>query len=258
LRSFLASGVNYTGGVFVGGGKVTNDSVADIVTGADSGVGPHVKVFDGATGAEVRSFFAYSPSFTGGVRVAAGDVTGDGLADVITGTGPGAAHVKVFDGTTGQEIRSFLPYGGFTGGVFVAAGDVNNDGKADVITGTDTGAGPHVKAFDGANGQELRSFFAYGLGFMGGVRVGSAHVDGDAFADIITGDGESGGGVVKVFSGSSGQEIASFLAFGPRHDDGVYVAGATLVPEPGGAALCAVFACGAVGLCVTRRTARMR
>jgi hypothetical protein len=83
-----------------------------------------VKVFDGKTGLVQRDFFPFDAAFMGGVRVATGDVNGDGRADVITGAGPGDAggHVKVFDGKTGAEIRSFAAYdAGFTGGVSVAA-----------------------------------------------------------------------------------------------------------------------------------------
>jgi Ca2+-binding RTX toxin-like protein len=89
-----------------------------------------VKVFDGTTGAELRSFFAYWPTFTGGVRVAAGDVNGDGFADIVTGAGAGAGpHVKVFDGQTGAALHSFFAYDpSSTGGVFVAAGDLSGDG----------------------------------------------------------------------------------------------------------------------------------
>src|SRR5262249_14185695 len=79
----------------VAAGDVTGDGKADIVTGAGAGPGPHVKVFD-ASGAEVRNFFAYAPAFTGGVTVAAGDLDGDGHAEILTGAGAGAAagHVK--------------------------------------------------------------------------------------------------------------------------------------------------------------------
>ena len=82
-----------------------------------------MKVFDGLTGAEIRSFFAYDPSFAGGVRVASGDVNGDGSVDIVTGAGPGATpHVKAFDGMTGAEFRSFLAGpAGFGGGVYVGA-----------------------------------------------------------------------------------------------------------------------------------------
>src|SRR4051812_17717478 len=76
-----------------------------IAFGADAGGGPHVRVLNAATGAEVRSFFAYDPSFTGGVRVAVGDVTRDGIDDIVTAAGRGGGpHVKVFDGRTGAQL----------------------------------------------------------------------------------------------------------------------------------------------------------
>ena len=146
-------------------------------------------------------FFAYPVAFKGGVRVAAGDVNGDGGPDIITGTGPGAAHVKAYAGSGLTEVHSFLPYGAnFSGGVFVAAGDVNGDGAADIVTGADAGAGPHVKVFDGRTGAEFRSFFAYPVSFTGGVRVAAGDVNGDGVADIITGTGPGGGPHVKVFT----------------------------------------------------------
>ena len=76
-----------------------------IVTGADSGAGAHVKAFNGRTQTNVASFFAY-PSFNGGVRVAVGDVNGDGAPDIITGTGPGAGpYVDAFASSAGTTVR---------------------------------------------------------------------------------------------------------------------------------------------------------
>ena len=42
-----------------------------------------------AAGRELDSFMAYEDSFQGGVRVALGDVNGDGFPDLVTGAGPG-------------------------------------------------------------------------------------------------------------------------------------------------------------------------
>jgi hypothetical protein len=202
---------------------VQTDGLADLIVGADRGTGPHVKVFDGGTNAEGQSFFAYPPSFSGGVRVAAGDVNGDGVADIITGAGPGAGtHVKVFNGATNELLQSFFAYPGFAGGVYVAAGDVNGDGRADIVTGADSAA-PHVKVFDGASGAEIRSFFAFG-GFQGGVRVAAGDVNADGFDDIVVAVGPGAGPHVKVFDGQTNAELASFFAYGPGFLGGVYVA----------------------------------
>ena len=77
------------------------------------------------------SFFAYAADFTGGVRVAVGDVDGDARMDIITGAGPGGGpHVRVlranpttFQGSFGvTDMDGFFAYGDqFAGGVFVAA-----------------------------------------------------------------------------------------------------------------------------------------
>jgi hypothetical protein len=111
-------------------GIVTAPAAAEpiFVTGAGPGGGPHVQVFDGRTGKPLFGFFAYDPLFTGGVRVSAADVNGDGVADVITAPGPGGSpHVRIFDGAalltqSLVELFGFMAYDvAFSGGVYVAA-----------------------------------------------------------------------------------------------------------------------------------------
>jgi hypothetical protein len=194
--------------------------------GAGQGGFPQVKVYN--TNGTLRfSFFAYDAAFSGGVQVATGDVNGDGIDDIITGAGPGGGpHVKVFSGANLALLDSFFAYGSnFTGGVFVAAGDVNRDGFTDIVTGAGPSGGPHVEVFSGRNLALLRSFFAYGAAFNGGVRVGAGDVNHDGFADIITGAGEGGGPHVEVFNGQNLKLLQSFLAFGSGFTGGVFVAG---------------------------------
>jgi Bacterial Ig domain/Bacterial cadherin-like domain len=197
-----------------------------LATGAGPGGPAHVQAFDASSGQLRLSFIAYD-GFAGGVRVASGDVTGDGVADIVTGTGPGAigGHIKVFDGLTGEMVRSFFAFDGFAGGVFVAAGDVNADGFDDLIVGVDAGApGGHVKVFDGNSGALLQSFFAFD-GFIGGVTVAAGDIDGDLRADIIVGAGPGApGGHVKVFSGTGGTLLASFFSLNAAYTGGVFVA----------------------------------
>jgi hypothetical protein len=116
----------------------------------------------------------------------------------------------------------------FTGGIFVAAGDVDGDGFVDIIIGADAGAGPQVNVFSGQDGSLLESFLAFPAGFSGGVRVGTADVNGDGKADIIAGAGPGGLPQVSVFSGANLALLSTFFAFPGMFTGGVSVAGDAL------------------------------
>ncbi|MBY0514806.1 MAG: VCBS repeat-containing protein, partial [Gemmataceae bacterium] len=240
LFDFFAYEESFRGGVNVAQGDVTGDGIPDIIAGTGVGGGPVVKVFDGDTGALVRSFLAYEVTFRGGVNVSTGDINGDGFADVFVGSGNGGGPVvKVFDGKTGAQLRSFLAYEDrFRGGVIVNAGDVNGDGFADIIAGTGVGGGPVVKVFNGVSGELMQSFFAYPDTLRGGVNVAGGDVNGDGFADIIVGAGVGGAPNVRVFDGLTGALVTSFFVFDPTIQGGVNVA-ATDVNSDGRADLIA-------------------
>jgi hypothetical protein len=245
---FFAYDAKFTGGVRVAIGDVNGDGTPDIITAAGPGGGPHVKAFSGKDGSQLASFFAYDPGFTGGVNVAAGDVNGDGVADIITGAGPGGGpHVKTFDGRTDNQLLSFFAYNAaFSGGVSVAAGDVRGIGRADIITGAGPGGGPHVNIFDGLSASLVATYYAYDPSFQGGVSVAAGDVLGVGHAQVITGAGPGGGPQVKVIDSTSGSVLATFLAYDSAFAGGVRVGTVDLTnsgqfkiltgPGPGGGA----------------------
>jgi hypothetical protein len=201
VREFFAYAPDFRGGVNVAAGDVNADGFADIVVGTGVGGGPNVRVFDGATEGELHSFFAYESGFRGGVNVAVGDITGDGRADIITGTGTGGGpRVQAFDAVTWAEIGNFFAYDDTVrSGVTVAVGDVTGDGVAEIVTGAGFGSGPNVRVFDRA-GDLQASFFAADERYRGGVTVGVVALGGAG--RILVAPGPSLGGSAALFTGT--------------------------------------------------------
>src|SRR5262249_2568496 len=161
---------------------------------------------DATAGAPAGSIMAYDAGYLGGVHVAEGNVTNAAQADVITGSASGASHVKVFNGDTLTEVRSFIAFDGFTGGVDVASGDVNGDGVDDVIAVAQNGGNGHVKVFDGATGSLIQSYLGM-PNAVGSVSAPAGDVDGDGKADVIVAGSTGGDTMIKAFSGATGAQL---------------------------------------------------
>jgi hypothetical protein len=241
VRSFFAFDPGFTGGVSVAVGFFNADRFADIAVGAGAGGGPHVKLFDGATGAETLGFYAYGAGFTGGVNVAAGDVNGDGLAEFVTGTASGAPHVRVLNGQSTEELYGLFAFDpASSNGVNVAAADITNDGIADLITGAGPGGTTTVRVYDGRTTGLIRDFVVNDPTIPGqppipvtsGVRVAAADFDNDGLAEVVTGRGIGSrpfAQVLKVSTLSGGVALPSLgtlLAvntFGDTYSNGIFV-----------------------------------
>jgi hypothetical protein len=215
VYSFFPYTPGFTLGIFVAGGDINGDGRADIITGTGNGAGstPNVKVISGADGTTVlENFFAFDIGFNGGVRVASGDVDGDGRADIIAGTGPGAAQVTVFSGRDLSIIRNFVAYPGSTAGIYVAAGDVDGDGRDDIITGPGTGPS-NVRVFRGGDGNIIRDFLAFS-GSSGGARVAGTDLDGDGRADIIAAGGSGDPSRLTAFESQTLNPLFDIVPYG--------------------------------------------
>lgn len=203
-----------------------------IATGIDAGGSPLAKRFD-ANGQELQQYTAFTPEFTGGVRVAQGDVNLDGVDDLIFGTGPGmATQVRIVDGATGATLGNFMPFEvSFTGGVYVAAGDFTGDGRVDIVVTPDQGGGPRVKIYSGSDFSVIADFFGIDdPSFRGGARPAVGDINGDGKPDLVIAAGFGGGPRVAIFDGTTlfGGDpvklIPDFFAFEPSLRDGLYPA----------------------------------
>ncbi len=158
------------------------------------------------------------PGWKGDIRVATGDVNGDGVLDIICGVGPGGGpRVVVIDGSNGEILTDFFAFEeNFTGGVYVAAADINGDGRAELIIGAGESGGPRVQIYDGATETLLVDQFAYEGTARTGVRVSAGDFNGDGVDDLVIAAGVGGGPRIRVFDGSQLPNLvtlADFFAF---------------------------------------------
>jgi hypothetical protein len=209
-------------------------------------------LFAAQVGGETQTIFQFDGSAyaegLGGSVAAAGDVNGDGFADVIVGAAsaspgglPYAGSAYVFSGSTGALLHQFdgSAASDYFGDSVSGAGDVNADGFDDLIVGTpyaDPGGFSYAGSayvFSGSTGALLYQFNGIaGNDLLGESVSGAGDVNSDGYDDLIVGasGSDAGGlnfnGLANVYSGATGLLLYKFVGYAWAEHFGSAVSGA--------------------------------
>ncbi len=170
VGQFMAFATSYRGGVRTTATDIDNDGRDEILVyqsvGGDGKV--HIMRMDGR---ERFAFSVFGRDYRGDAAIAAGDIDGDGVSEIVVGLAVGTApYARVFD-RSGSLVRQITAYDQrFTKGINVALVDIDGDGRQEIVTGPRTGGGPHVRVFSG-DGFLRAQFFAFPPAFRGGINV---------------------------------------------------------------------------------------
>lgn len=211
-------------GATLASGDVDGDGRDELIVGAGPGRSPDVRIYS-HDGTELRRFRAYAVGFKGGVRVAAGDLDGDGKDEIVTAPGPGIAPlIHIFD-SLGNKIEgdheAYQPT--FIGGVHVAVADLNQDGKAEIVTTPGPGGGPHVRIWNGLMENLNKDFFAFDASMRDGITVAAIRTPNGAALAIATESWSEP--IVRLYSAMNAIALQSeFLVYASSTRSGVTVA----------------------------------
>jgi hypothetical protein len=211
LRLAVDAFPGFTGEVRIVEADLNGDGVPELIAGNGAGRSPLVRVFDGKTGDARFEMAPFEASFQGGIYLAAGDLTGDGIPDLaIAPDEGGGPRVRILSGRTMQTVADF--YGiddpNFRGGARPAIGDLNGDGFEDLIVAAGFGGGPRIAIYSGptlasAPQKLINDFFLFESTLRNGAFVAAGDLDGDGYADLIGGGGPGGGPRVYALSGKA-------------------------------------------------------
>ena len=202
--SFYAFDPKFLGGVTVAGGvtKLNGDQTTVILCGAGAGTAPAVSVFDAVDGYSKGAFYAFSEEYKGGVRVALSSPLADGTSYVVVGSTINSHVVSFLLDDYTNAVSSFyaFPPANCPDGLYVAAADLDKNGQMEIITGAANGkTSPQVAVFS-LEGKLKKTFNAFDMNFLGGVRVAVNDIDADGDLDILAASGPGAQGTLNAFN----------------------------------------------------------
>ncbi len=231
----------YKYGATVASGDFNGDGNHEVIVGTGgggSGIPAYVKIFEYDPQQQKlidRGINLLAYNTKSGVKVAAGDLDGDGKDELITAPGPGynnTGAIKIWKVDTSRGIgqwrasliKEFTASYNYRYSVTLTSGDIRGDGNEEIITG----AGPAPRATDeikiyDRDGALFNKFRADITNYYG-VNVASGDLDGDGVAEIAAGagPGKANSAAVKIFD-AFGTEKGSFTALSTKYGANVAI-----------------------------------
>jgi hypothetical protein len=205
------------GGLRLAAGDFDGDGADEIVVGLGPGSGGWVAILDDAANGHrllkwIRLPWPLYNAANGEVFPAAGDLDGDGRAEIVLGLGPGGGgYFLVVDDATqgfktiGWRQVSWAAYNEANGATHPAVGDLDGDGRAEIVLGMGQGSGGWVQVINGPQqGYSHRKWIqvdwpSYTSNSARGTTFPAVgDLDGDGRAEIVLGLGPGSGGWFQV------------------------------------------------------------
>ncbi|MFH1047256.1 MAG: L,D-transpeptidase family protein [Patescibacteria group bacterium] len=153
-------------------GDLDGDNLPEIITAAGPGTNGHVRIMNwlGAPKLFASGIFPFGQTNRGGAFVGTADLDGNGVDELLIGSGSGAAtRIQIWSGVYGF-MGEFVPFEDSEYGVHVSGADLNGDGRDEIIAAQAYGGGK-LRVFDGLTWTLLSNLAPFGDEFDGGVRA---------------------------------------------------------------------------------------